>query len=233
MLPGVRKPTAQFNRRAAVKSAALVFDMDGTLVDNMGVHIEVWKLFGRKHGWDVDAPNYADTVGHGTLADVLGRLLGRPATARELAELGDAKEDLYREVYGPRVAPVAGLTELLARAKAAGAKIGMCTNGNQPNVDFIVDRLGIRHYFEAYVVGTDVRRGKPDPECYALAARRLGLPAARCAAFEDSPYGVASAKTAGMAAVGVTTCHFAHELRQADLVIADFTDPRLAAFVGL
>jgi HAD superfamily hydrolase (TIGR01509 family) len=216
-----------------VRFDALVFDMDGTLVDNMRVHVEVWKEFGRRQGWDADAPDFVGKVAHGTLTDVLGRVFGRPPTREEVRGLGEAKEALYREVYGPRMAPLAGLRELLAAARAAALRIGMYTNAPWSNVDFVVDRLALRAEFDAFVTAADVSRGKPDPEGYRLAAERLRLPPARCVAFEDSPHGVASAKAAGMAAVGVATWQTPEALRQADLVVADFADPRLAAFVGL
>jgi HAD superfamily hydrolase (TIGR01509 family) len=215
--------------------AALVFDMDGTMVDNMGVHIDVWKEFGRRRGWAADAPDYEEKVGHGTLADVLGRVFGRPATAAELDSIGEAKEALYRETYASRMAPVPGLRELLAAARAAGVRIAMATNGNRANADFVLDGLGLREDFGVVVVGSDVRRGKPDPETFALAVSRLGLPPARCVAFEDSPHGIASAKSAGLSAVGLATT-FAHDparLSAADLVVPDFLDPRLGRFLSL
>lgn len=215
--------------------AALVFDMDGTLVDNMRVHAEAWQEFGRRRGWDVTTPEFLAATGHGTIRDVLSRLLGREPSPAEYRDLGEAKEALYREMYAPHVRPVAGLGALLSAAAGRGVRIAMCTNADRANVDFIVEALGLRGVFEAFVIGTDVARGKPDPEGYRLAAERLGLPAEECCAFEDSPQGVRSARSAGMSAVGITTHLAAGVLAEAGAhqVVPDYREERLIAWLGL
>ena len=137
---------------------------------------------------------------------------------------GARKEALYREIIRPdlRQKLVPGVVDFLERNR--NLPIGMGTNAELANVDFVLDEAGLRSYFPAIVTGHDVSRPKPFPDVYLRVAELLGVPPALCVVFEDSPSGVRAARAAGMRVVGLaTTC----TLRDVDILVSDFLDPEL------
>ena len=109
------------------------------------------------------------------------------------------------------------------RQKADGFLVGLGSSGNTPNVNFVLERCGIAKYFDAIANGDMISRGKPDPEVYLLAARKLGLAPAECIVAEDAPVGIEAARRAGMSVIGVATTFRREDLSDYDLLIDDFT----------
>jgi HAD superfamily hydrolase (TIGR01509 family) len=163
--------------------------------------------------------------------EIVRDFLGSDLTPLEVREHGAAKERLYRELMAARMpdALVPGLRDFLERH--AGTPIGVATNAEPENVNFILDTAGLRQYFHVIVDGRQVRNPKPDPEVYLTTAGRLEVPACDCVVFEDSLPGLEAARNAGMRTVGVTTTH--EELPDADLAIGDFLSPELEPWLCL
>jgi len=213
-----------------VKSA-LLFDLDGTLVDSDADHLRAFQRVFGELGIDVDKQAYATRI-HGAENAEIGRWFLPSLTPEQRAATLDAKEASYREHLGAPE-PIAGVVALLDFAAANGIGYAVVTNAPRANVDAVLGALGLGARLPLRVVGGEVERAKPDPLPYLTALRRLGAEADRSLAFEDSLSGVRSALGAGLAVVGLTTTLAAATLIRAGAVfaVADFTDPRIAALI--
>ena len=203
----------------------LVFDMDGTLLDNIKYHKEAWLTFLKKHNVPIDAQTLM-AQNHGTIEEMIVLFFGKDLSVEKIKELGEEKESLYRDICKPHVKEIDGLTDFLKQAKSKGLKIGLSTMGTIKNIDFVIDTLHIREYFDAIVGGDDVTKGKPDPEIFIRTAEKLGLSPKDCIAFEDSTSGIKSATSAGFKVVGITTNHVKEDLLNAGCynTINDYKD---------
>lgn len=209
---------------------AVLFDMDGTLVDNAEHHDLAWKEFCKRHNRpSFDLKEYFGNTNQMFFAHVFGREL----SPDEVALLAVEKETIYQELFAPDICEVAGLTQLLNKLRTADMGIGLATAAPRMNVDFVFDKLAIAPYFDFVVDDSMARRGKPHPDIYLKAAEMSGLPVNCCVAVEDSINGILSAKAAGMKVVAVLTTHEQHEIPGADLYIRDFTELSPAALTAL
>ncbi|GAB3834464.1 HAD family hydrolase [Hymenobacter jeollabukensis] len=203
---------------------ALIFDMDGTLIHNMHFHRRAWVDFLGQHGIRLTEEEF-EHYNHGTGLEIIRRLFGAELPAADVQRLVQEKEALYRQQYGPHLRALPGLREFLTVARAQGLRLALATAGDAPNIDFVLDGLQLRPYFDAIIGAEQVQRGKPDPEVFLLAAAALGVAPAECLVFEDSMTGIEAARRAGMAAVGLATTHPAAELQGLGLaqIAADYT----------
>jgi beta-phosphoglucomutase family hydrolase len=183
---------------------ALIFDMDGTLVDNMDVHIEVWCAVLASYGVEVEpAAFHAATAGR-TNRDILREYLPERSD-EELGAIAEEKESQYRAQYRPRLAPIAGALEWLMEAQRRGMTMAVATAAPPDNIDFVLDTLDLRRFFQVVVGAHQVERGKPAPDLFLLAASQLETAPSGCVVFEDSLGGIEAAKRAGMKVVVITT----------------------------
>lgn len=219
---------------------ALLFDMDGTLVDNTAVHIRAFEIFCGRYGVTGWRERLSQGFGMGN-DDIMHLVMPEEVIrTRGLAALADEKEAIYREIYAPDIRPIEGLKELLERLRRDGIRCAVGSSGCKANVDFVLDRCGIRPYFEAQVSGDMVTRCKPDPEIYLTAAAALGLDPAECVVMEDAKAGIEAARRAGAGRVVALTTTLSREVLEretsADLIVdtfADFADPeRYAALLA-
>jgi beta-phosphoglucomutase family hydrolase len=212
------------------KPRALIFDMDGVIIDSNPTHRIAWVEYTRRFG--IAATEDMQRKMYGRRNDEIVRdFLGTDLSDPEVLEHGAAKERLYRELMAPGLAGaiLPGLRDFLdARPDLPRA---IATNAESANLDFVLDGAGLRPLFPVALSGDDVSRPKPHPEIYLLAAARLAVDPAACIVFEDSDAGVASGIAAGMRVVGVSTTHAS--LPGASLMIRDFRDPALDAWLKL
>ncbi|MDJ1483783.1 HAD family phosphatase [Cytophagaceae bacterium YF14B1] len=192
------------------KKFGLIFDMDGTMVDNMMVHHHAWQKKLAEVGLELTLDEVVANC-HGKNDDILVRLFGDKYTFEERDRISSDKEARYREIFLSQLKLVEGLPELLEEAYQAGIPMGIGTAARFENVDYVLDNLNIRHYFKAVVVDRDVTNGKPDPEVFFKVADQMEVPYANCLVFEDSPTGAKTARNAGMKAIILTTTHKAEE----------------------
>jgi len=207
---------------------AMALDMDGVIVDSNPLHTQVWTEYTRRFG--IEAGHTLAERMYGRRNDEIVRdFFGPGLSVDEIAAHGAAKEALYREMLGPRLAEtlVPGVREFLGRH--AGLPVGLATNAEPANVNFILDRGGLREYFRVIVDGHQVRHAKPHPEIYLRTAELLSVAPRNCIVFEDSFSGIAAAQAAGTRIVGLRTTH--RELPGAYLAIDDFRAPQLEAWV--
>lgn len=206
------------------KYRAVIFDMDGTMIDNTAFHKKAWIEFCKRHGINLTEEEYLRKISGKRNDAILPMLLGRRIDEEEYNFLDEQKESIYRELYKPYLKETAGLKEFLIKLSERGLKLGIATTSSYRNRTFVLETLNLRDYFQVVIGGEHSKHGKPHPEIYMLAAGKLGVDPEKCLAFEDTPSGAKSAKSAGMKVVGVLTAHTKEELSEADYFIRDFTE---------
>ncbi|HRH47225.1 MAG TPA: HAD family phosphatase [Panacibacter sp.] len=216
-----------------MKPAAIIFDLDGTLIDNNAYHIEAWKVFFKKIGRPWSDEEYKTQFNGKVNRDIFNYIFNRQLPAAELQEYTNEKEALYRELYAPDIVAIPGLLNFLNAMQDANIRMAIATSGIKVNIKFMFDHLPVQRYFEKVVDSDYVIKGKPDPEIFLTAASFVGAEPQYCIAFEDSVAGVRSAKAAGMKVAALTTTHTKEDLREADLVIKDYTEVDLASMMQL
>jgi HAD superfamily hydrolase (TIGR01509 family) len=202
---------------------AVVFDMDGVLIDSGAHHRDAWRLLLEDLGLTAAPDFWRLTIGR-PAEEAVGLLLGRPVGAAEAVRLARRKRDHYTRLAAHGMLPIPGAPAFVAALARQGVPRAVATSASRRDVDALLAEVGVRRHFEVIVTADDVRWGKPDPEVYVRAAEGLGLPPSGCVVFEDSVVGVHAARAAGMRVIGVTTAHGADELRAAgaERAIADF-----------
>lgn len=204
---------------------SLIFDMDGTIIDNMNYHYDAWRVFLGEHDMEMTDKELRDEI-RGTNREIMGRLFGKEAPVEELDRMGDYKEALYRDIYRPHMRLLEGLQTFLEKAVAAGVTMAIATSANQDNIDFVMNGLKLRPFFKVTVSSEEVEKGKPHPDTFLEAAHRLNRPANECIVFEDAPTGIEAAKRAGMKAVALTTTRLPTEFDIFDNIIQIIQDYR-------
>jgi HAD superfamily hydrolase (TIGR01509 family) len=206
-----------------MKKFGFLFDMDGVVVDNHEYHFQAWQLFCKNHGIELTESFYKENVNGRPLKNCLETIFKREFTVNEAHDLGDEKEATYRQVYAPFLELLKGLQNFLVEIQDDGHGIALATSGPKENVDFVLDGLNIRHFFQSVIDSSGVTHGKPHPEIYRKSAENLRIDYQDCVVFEDSLLGIQSGRDAGCKVVGVATTHPREELRDLDKVIEDFS----------
>lgn len=178
--------------------------MDGTIVDNMQVHFRTWLDLFHSIGKSISEEEM-HRQNKGLATEILRRVLGSQLSDEEVLDLRERKEALYRDRYRAEMRPIAGFRQFLDEARRLGVPMALATAAGYTNIEFVLDGLGIRSYFDVVVGADDVQHGKPDPEVFLTAASRLGVLPDRCLVFEDSPVGVEASYRAGMRTVVILT----------------------------
>ena len=210
---------------------AFIFDLNGTIIDDMGYHAVAWENMINNHlkaglSWEeVKAQMY------GKNEELLVRIFGEGRfTKEEMAALSLEKERLYQAAYKPLMKCIDGFEPFVDKALEQGVAMGIGSAAIMFNINFILDGLHLRKYFKSIVSADDVETSKPHPETFLNVAAQLGVTPEDCIVFEDAPKGVESAANAGMRCVVITTMHGKEEFESYENVlffIDDYTDERL------
>lgn len=206
---------------------ALLFDLDGTLVNNDPLHFRAWQNLLARHGLMIDEDFYnARISGRPNMEIVTDLLPGLPPDA--VSAFIEQKESHYRTM-ATRLAPLPGLIDVLNWAAEHRLGLALVTNAPQSNVRFVLQALDLQGVFHRIVLAEELPAGKPDPAPYRAALQHLGVTAELALAFEDSPSGMRSAIAADIPTVGIASTHDPDALRRvgATLVARDFADPTL------
>ena len=209
----------------ATSDIAVIFDMDGVLVDTFEAHFESWNVVAREEGTEMTRGQFAATFGR-TSREIIALLWPEkaddPAAVRDF---DDRKEAAFRAIIARDLPAMPGVRELLASLASAGILMAIGSSGPSANVALVVEKLEAAELFGAMITADDVTRGKPDPQVFLLAAERLGIPPQRCVVVEDAPPGVTAAHVAGMGCAGIaSTGRTRTELADADLVIDSLSE---------
>ena len=207
-----------------LKNFTAIFDMDGTLVDNTPYHFKSWQALFKKHNLgELSEVTYKKEISGVPIIETLRRLFGDKYDEAGLQDLLNEKETYYREIYAPYLKPVNGLENFLTELKAAGIKMAIASSATVADIDFILNKIPIRNDFESIIDGSQVSKGKPNPQIFLKAAESLKAKPEDCVVFEDSIAGIKAANAAGMKVVGITTGHPAADLQPSGLVIDDYS----------
>jgi beta-phosphoglucomutase family hydrolase len=198
---------------------AFIFDMDGTIVDNMAFHTDSWLAFFARRGKTYDPDAFFRETAGAQGREILRERLGADIPEDEIAVLAQEKDVLYREIYGPHRSAIQGFEDFVAAARGQGVRLAVATSAPPANIVFTLDELDLRRHFDAVVGAADVARGKPHPDVFLEAAKKLGAAPSDCIVFEDAPMGVEAARRAGMRAVVITTTLPASAFRAFDNVV--------------
>jgi beta-phosphoglucomutase family hydrolase len=202
--------------------AAVIFDMDGVLVDTSPFHIQKWEALLADHGIAFDRKALPKQVLGPANEPTLRLFFGDRITADDGRRLSEELEAKFRKAFAPHAKPIPGVERLISECHDHGVLVALASAAISKNVNFILDALKLRPFFHVILTGDEITESKPHPEIYVKTAQKLGLRPAHCVAIEDSFVGIEAAKRAGMKCVAVASTFAAPELRahtHADLVI--------------
>jgi len=207
---------------------ALIFDMDGVLVDSNAAHKEAWIRFNRRYGVETTDAMIEHMYGRRN-DEIVRDFFGSDLPSEEVAARGKAKESFYREMIAAHLEQmlVPGAAQFLHRYR--DLPMAVASNAEIENIDFLLDRAGLRPYFRVVLCGSQVARPKPYPDIYLLAAQLLGVQPQSCVVFEDSPSGVAAATAASMPVIGLRTTYV--NLPSTSLTIDNFFSGELESWL--
>lgn len=208
---------------------AFLFDLNGTMIDDMGYHVKAWHTILNNLGAHLSLERTKEEC-YGKNHELLERIFPGRFSEAEKNAMSYAKEEQYQREFRPHLQLIRGLDKFLETAWQQHIPMAIGSAAITFNIDFVLDGLHIRHYFNSIVSADDVVKSKPDPETYLQCAAALQVPAADCIVFEDAPKGVESAQNAGMQAVVLTTMHTKEEFGAYNNIIGfmeDYTAPWL------
>ena len=208
--------------------AAVIFDMDGVLVNSNPYHLAKWVDFLDHHKINYKEDELPELILGKRNDTAFKYFLGPDLTPEETKRLSEEIEETFRRVFKPHARPLPGLDALIKECHSAEIPMAVASSAVRANIEFVVDALGYRPYFRTMVSGDEVTHAKPDPEIYLKAADHLGIDPADAVAFEDSYVGIGAVKNAGMKCVAIaSTFPIERLVPLADLAVPSFEDIRL------
>ena len=197
---------------------AVIFDVDGVLVDSYQAHFRSWQILFNELNIDFTEQQFRNTFGRRS-EEILAMFYGDTLSSDQIAEYDDHKEAVYRDILREDVPLIDGAVDLIDQLRKAAFSLGVGSSGPRENILLSLERLDRAHVFGAVITRADVSRGKPDPQVFQLAAAGLDIPADECFVVEDAPAGVEAANRAGMTSIALTGTATRHELSHATLVV--------------
>lgn len=203
--------------------AAVIFDMDGVLVNSNPFHLAKWVDFLNHHQIGYQEEELPELILGKRNDTAFRHFFGPDITKEESKNLSEELEAAFRKAFKPHAKPLPGLDALIRECHAAGIPMAVASSAMRKNIDFVVDALGYRSYFRSIVSGDEVTHAKPDPEIYLKAAGHLGVAPPDAVAFEDSYVGIGAVKNAGIKCVAIaSTFPIERLVPLADLAVPSF-----------
>ena len=211
---------------------AVIFDLDGVLVDTGWAHKQAWYDLADKEGFSMSDEFFYNTFGMQNNR-IIPMLLGHKPASEAISRLSDWKEQRYRDLIAEKLALADGAKALLNDLKKEGFLLAIGSSAPKENLHLILQRLHVENVFDACVTKEDVSESKPAPDTFLKAARKLSLPPGRCVVVEDAVQGIEAGKTAGMPVVAVTTTRKRADLYQADIIVDSLSELTAEDFLKL
>ena len=196
----------------------VIFDIDGVLLDSYKMHYECWRTIAEKHSIYVSEKEFDSLFGRRG-SEIVREIWGKDLPGEQVVAIHRQKQALYRENLQRNFPEMDGAIQLIDALAAEGFVLGIGSSAPPENVEMSLNGLGRAKSFKAVVTGSDVTRGKPDPQVFLLAAQRMGLKPADCAVIEDAVAGITAALAGGMTAIALAGTAPAESLTMADLVV--------------
>jgi beta-phosphoglucomutase len=216
-------------------SFAVLFDVDGTMVNNTAFHKEAWMEMTRRMGLNFSERDYHEKIHARSNDKIVRNLLDNPSEEL-IKKIADEKEILYRRAFAPHLKEIPGLLRFLTELEKAGIVCGAVSNSPQENVDFVLDGLNLRRFFKVAINRDMVKVGKPDPESLLRAAEELGFTPDKCIVFDDSASGFRACRNAKMKCIAITAATDPVDLAETHDAVAifnDFTTLTVSTVAGL
>ncbi len=185
-----------------MRDLAVIFDLDGTIIDNIEYHKKAWFTFLKNHNISITERDYIRLFGKHNRA-ILNHFFGNQLTKSELKHFASEKEKLYRDIYKPHIKPQKGLISLLDDLKFNKIRTAIATSAPVENLEFVLDELKLSESFDHLSHAGHISMSKPDPEIFLLTAEKLKVKPENCVVFEDSISGIEAAINAGMNVIGI------------------------------
>jgi beta-phosphoglucomutase family hydrolase len=213
------------------KTKAFLFDLNGTMINDMHYHIGAWHRILNDLGANISLEKMKEEC-YGKNDELLERMFPGRFAPEEKKKMSYEKEKTYQAQFKPYLTLLPGLNDFLQKSREKNIRMAIGSAAILFNIDFVIDNLDIRSYFDVLVSADDIQKSKPDPETYLSCAAQLHIDPQHCIVFEDAPTGVESALRANMKCVVLTTMHqpgeFAH-FPNVLMTVKDYTDERLAS----
>jgi beta-phosphoglucomutase len=209
-----------FSLEILTGTEAFLFDLDGVIVDSSEFHKKSWFEVMRKLGVNFGEEDFKSTFG--MTNDIIIRKYVPNASDDEVRKIGEEKERIYRELAKGKIKPIPGSIEFIKFLKEKGIKLALVSSTPKENIEFLSDEIGMRNLFDVVISGSDIRRGKPNPDCYITAAEKLGVPTKKCWVIEDSQHGIDAGSSAGAKTIGILTTH--KNLQKTDITVKNFEE---------
>ncbi|MFX1502451.1 MAG: HAD family hydrolase, partial [Promethearchaeota archaeon] len=201
----------------------VIFDMDGVLADTGPIHFESWVKMGKKIGVKFTREIFKQSFGQ-TSPAIIRKLVGPDVDEAFIGKWSKFKEQYYRELVRDKLKPLPGVINIINELKLEGFKLAVGSSGPPENVELLLSRLKIKNYFDTIITAAEVKKGKPEPDVFLIAAKTVTINPKNCLVIEDAPVGIEAAKRAGMISIALTTTHHKEELFGAHLIIKDLTE---------
>ena len=197
---------------------AVIWDMDGVIADTAPFHLKAWQQAFQKRGTNFTEEDFRHNFGQRN-DTIIRDTLGQSVSQSEIDVIAQEKETIFRNSARGKIKPLPGAIELIKSLSERRIKMALGSSAPLENIQLLTQSLGINNYFDVIISGRDVSEGKPNPQVFLLAARKLGVEPENCIVIEDAVAGVAAAKKAGMHCLAITNTHPSQSLHQADLIV--------------
>jgi len=211
---------------------AIIWDLDGVIVDSGPYHLQAWQQLARENGQEFSEEQFRRTFGMRS-PEIIATVFGEGLPEEQVASLAKRKEELFRNAVRGHVSSLPGAVELIHSTDRAGFRLALASSAPYENVELILDSLQLKNHFDVIVTSEDVTAGKPDPQIFLIAAKRLGARPANCLVIEDAVPGVQAAKAAGMKCIAVAGGSPRPGLEECDLVVDSLEMVDLATITSL
>jgi len=212
------QPQTSNNMGKISSKKAVIWDMDGIIVDSAQHHLKGWQIVFQERGANYTEEDFWRNTGKRS-DTIIKSVLGEKISPDEIMAIIREKDETFRQLMGQNIRPLPGVLKLITSLKEHGFKIAIASSAPIKNIRLITQSLKIHKHFDAIVSGWETTKGKPNPQIFLLAAEKLGVEAESCIVIEDAISGVTASKRAGMRCIAVTNTTPREELREADLVI--------------